>query len=235
MGEVMLMKRPELCELPKWQAPKDLRQAKTEISTWGRNMHEHAYLVGKHLAWVKKEVGHGKFGKWLADNVWFKQQTASAMMRFTKRCEKNSMLLEYHGHVGESKIVLNTNLKPQASHLKARENMLKKIDDLEGKSFTDEEWRKKTTWQQRISFSLIPWVNVKEDGKHVELEIDEELKDVCDERYHNLEKNDLANGDNVGHLIGDKIDHLLASLDQKNRDVAIFWIESALNSYKETK
>jgi len=59
--------------LPEWSVPGDLKQAATIITNLGRNMHEHAYLVGRTLLWVKKEVGHGKFLKWLEKNVWFRR------------------------------------------------------------------------------------------------------------------------------------------------------------------
>ena len=72
--------------LPAWSEPGDLKQAATIITKLGRNMHEHAYLVGRTLLWVKKEVGHGKFLKWLEGNVWFGQPTAYHMMRFANAC-----------------------------------------------------------------------------------------------------------------------------------------------------
>ena len=55
--------------LPAWAEPDSLSGAKQAILSLGRTMHEHAYLVGKHLLWVKGEVGHGEFLLWLETNV----------------------------------------------------------------------------------------------------------------------------------------------------------------------
>jgi len=84
--------------LPKWSAPKNLGEAALTISQLGRNMHEHAYLVGKTLLWVKKEVGHGKFVLWLKTNVWFGHVTATHMMKFATTCINAGEVSEYHGH-----------------------------------------------------------------------------------------------------------------------------------------
>ncbi len=94
--------------LPAWSEPGDLQQAATIITKLGRNMHEHAYLVGRTLLWVKKEVGHGKFLKWLEGNVWFGQPTAYHMMRFANACIKQGQLSEYHGH--RTKLLPGNNL-----------------------------------------------------------------------------------------------------------------------------
>ena len=83
-------------ELPEWKPPTDLRHAATVISQLGRNMHEHAYLVGRTLLWVKEEVGHGEFLPWLESNVWFGHKTATSMMRFASRCDKEGATVEYH-------------------------------------------------------------------------------------------------------------------------------------------
>jgi Protein of unknown function (DUF3102) len=93
---VVPMRRAE--ELPKWSAPKNLGEAATTISQLGRNMHEHAYIIGKTLLWVKQQVGHGKFLSWLQKNVWFGQRTARYMMKFAQNCAHSNILVEYHGY-----------------------------------------------------------------------------------------------------------------------------------------
>jgi hypothetical protein len=65
-----------LQKLPAWTEPKDLAGAKAAIISLGRSMHEHAFLIGKTLAWVKGQVGHGHLGAWVAANVWFGHRTA---------------------------------------------------------------------------------------------------------------------------------------------------------------
>ncbi len=45
--------------LPRWTEPGSLESAKQNIYHLGRSMHEHAFLLGKYLLWVKAEVGHG--------------------------------------------------------------------------------------------------------------------------------------------------------------------------------
>jgi hypothetical protein len=92
---VMIAKRPAN-QLPHWTEPKNVRHAGVQICEWGKNMHEHAYLVGRTLLWVKKEVGHGNFLKWLKDNVWFGNDTARRMMQFAARCDKAGETIEYH-------------------------------------------------------------------------------------------------------------------------------------------
>lgn len=52
----------ELQKIPGWVQPKDLAGAKGAILSLGRSMHEHAYLIGKTLVWVKTKVGHGRLG-----------------------------------------------------------------------------------------------------------------------------------------------------------------------------
>lgn len=83
-------------DLPQWKPPQNTKHAASVISELGRNMHEHAYLVGRTLLWVKKEVGHGKFLPWLEKNVWFGATTASHMMRFAQECTESGSLAEYH-------------------------------------------------------------------------------------------------------------------------------------------
>src|SRR5262245_35429387 len=103
MGNVVLLQKSAL---PKWQEPNSTKEAAALISNLGRNMHEHAYLVGRTLLWVKKKLGHGEFLPWLEENVWFSQPTAGHMMRFATRCLKAGEIGEYH----RPKLVGATNL-----------------------------------------------------------------------------------------------------------------------------
>ena len=59
-------------------------------------MHEHAYLVGKELMWVKEKVRHGNFLPWVEKNLWFQRATAVHFMRFAEKCDKAGKLLAYH-------------------------------------------------------------------------------------------------------------------------------------------
>jgi DUF3102 family protein len=81
--------------LPAWREPSGLRSARDTILELGRTSHEHAYVVGKTLAWVKKRVGHGEFIPWIKKNIWFSERTAQYMMSFAARCDKQGRLAEY--------------------------------------------------------------------------------------------------------------------------------------------
>ena len=83
-------------KLPIWVKPASLEIAETRILDLGRTMHQHAYLLGKELVWVKERLGHGNFLSWIEKNVWFSQQTVSNVMRFALRCDTSRALLEYH-------------------------------------------------------------------------------------------------------------------------------------------
>ena len=51
--------------LPRWTEPGSLESAIQNIWRLGRSLHEHAYLLGKYLLWVKIKVDHGNFLPWL--------------------------------------------------------------------------------------------------------------------------------------------------------------------------
>ena len=76
-------------------------------------------MLGKYLAWVKAEVGHGKFLPWLNEHVKaFSQQTASNFMRFAAQCEETKTLLIYEP--GKLPIIGNLELTlRQAKEIKA--------------------------------------------------------------------------------------------------------------------
>ncbi len=81
--------------LPQWTEPENLAGARAAILSLGRSMHEHAYILGKTLAWVKTHVGHGKFGEWMKNNVWFSERTAQRVISFALACDQADTLLEY--------------------------------------------------------------------------------------------------------------------------------------------
>ena len=96
MKKLALVPMRQLELLPEWRVPKNLDEAAATISELGRDMHEHAYLLGRTLSWVKKEVGHGEFDGWIKRKVWFGRATAYRMMSFANRCEKAGKTIEYH-------------------------------------------------------------------------------------------------------------------------------------------
>jgi len=97
--------------LPKWNPPNNVRDAATIISKLGKNLHEHAYVVGRHLLWVKKEVAHGTFLPWIEQNIWFGSRTSTNMMRYAERCIKAEQTLEYHPRKSETVSDLRTKKK----------------------------------------------------------------------------------------------------------------------------
>lgn len=82
--------------LPQWREPKSLDAAAATISKLGKNLHEHAYLIGMTLIWVKEKEGHGNFIPWIENHVWFGRITAYRMMEFAKQCSQAQRMLEYH-------------------------------------------------------------------------------------------------------------------------------------------
>lgn len=81
--------------LPSWREPSSLDEAAATINHLGSNLAEHAYLVGCHLIWVKKQVGHGAFLPWVDKKVWFAERTARNFIMFAERCLKKNQLLRY--------------------------------------------------------------------------------------------------------------------------------------------
>jgi len=57
--------------LPKFETPSSLDEARLNILNLGRNMAEHAYLIGCNLIWVKSQLKHGEFRLWIEKNVWY--------------------------------------------------------------------------------------------------------------------------------------------------------------------
>jgi hypothetical protein len=94
--DIIEKEKQQIIELPVWNNPKDLDNAKMRIYRLGVNMHQHAYLVGKDLLWVKEKVGHGNFLDWVDTNVWFGERTAENFMKFADRCDEQNFLIEYH-------------------------------------------------------------------------------------------------------------------------------------------
>lgn len=87
----------KLIELPIFKEPSSLNEAKLIINQLGTNMHEHAYLVGKYLIWVRDKIGTTEFeNKWVPKNVWFSCRTARHFIAFAKKCNRFAQLLEYH-------------------------------------------------------------------------------------------------------------------------------------------
>ena len=81
--------------LPKWNEPRNLEKARLEILNLGRSMHEHAYLVGRHLIWARDKIGTTEFEAWVESELWFGVRTAERMIAFCKRCEALGALSPY--------------------------------------------------------------------------------------------------------------------------------------------
>ena len=90
------MSRTNAIAIPAWTEPANLDVAKRQIWDLGQTMHEHAYLVGRTLLWVKRDVGHTNFLAWIEKNVWFSHDTASRMVEFARNCDKAGRMLSYH-------------------------------------------------------------------------------------------------------------------------------------------
>ncbi|MFB3110866.1 MAG: DUF3102 domain-containing protein [Gemmatimonadales bacterium] len=83
--------------LPDWSEPGSIEGAKEAILSLGYSMCEHAYLIGKHLVWVKAQVGHGDFLPWIGQNLRrFSERTAQNLMAFARQCDGAGVLEDYH-------------------------------------------------------------------------------------------------------------------------------------------
>lgn len=81
-------------QLPLFQSPNSINEAKIAIIGLGRNMSEHAYLVGKNLLFIKSQLKHGEFQLWIERNLWFTYRTAANFMMYTEKCDNENRLLE---------------------------------------------------------------------------------------------------------------------------------------------
>ena len=95
--DLVTVTQTPLMTLPSFSKPDTLESAALTIDKLGKNLHEHAYIVGKTLSWVKREVGHGNFEVWTKENVWFSISTAQHFMQYARECDSRQFLLEYHG------------------------------------------------------------------------------------------------------------------------------------------
>jgi len=87
----------EIITLPLFGEPSSLEEAKIEIVRLGTNLHEHAYILGKTLRWVRDQIGSNQFEfDWVPNNVWFGIATANNFIGFSKKCDNKGYLLEYH-------------------------------------------------------------------------------------------------------------------------------------------
>jgi len=125
----------EITKLPTYQEPANLDDAKTRIIQLGRNMGEHAYIIGKILIWVKSQLEHGEFLKWTEKNVWFVQRTAQRFMGFSAKCDDEQKLLNEPHYLEKEK---SDNL----SHYKPEFNLIDMVD---------KQIKEVTNWKMMIS------------------------------------------------------------------------------------
>jgi len=103
----------QITKLPAYQEPANLDDAKTRIINLGRNMGEHAYIIGKILIWVKSQLEHGEFLKWTEKNVWFVQRTAQRFMSFSAKCDDKQKLLNEPHYLEKEKSDTMSHYKPE--------------------------------------------------------------------------------------------------------------------------
>ncbi len=95
-NEAMIIHQ-EPIPLPIFHEPDKLEKAKLLINQLGKNLHEHAYMVGKILIWVQSRLHNTlKFEYWISENIWFTDRTAYHFMAFAKKCDHEQRLLDYH-------------------------------------------------------------------------------------------------------------------------------------------
>jgi hypothetical protein len=82
--------------LPPWSEPNygiNYEDSIERIWNLGRNIHEHFYLIGMELIWLKK-VHRRTFGSWVNENLWFSERKARIMMAYARECTKAGKLVE---------------------------------------------------------------------------------------------------------------------------------------------
>jgi len=73
-----------------------LGEAKSAILSLGHTMHVNIYCIGKHLRFVKSQVGHRNFLPWTAEHIHaFTWMTATRYMNFAKDCDGDGQILLY--------------------------------------------------------------------------------------------------------------------------------------------
>ncbi len=85
--------------LPEYVDPKSEGDALQKIGQLAHTIHEHAYLLGRFLIWLKangKREGMFEF-YWKGDQInLFSYRTGRNLMFFARKCDKAGELLEYH-------------------------------------------------------------------------------------------------------------------------------------------
>jgi len=93
----------KIINLPIFIEPTTLEEATISIVKLGKNMGEHAYVIGKILVWVKRQLKHGEFLNWIEEKVWFTDRTARNFMTFTEKCDEKGFLLNEPHYLEKSK------------------------------------------------------------------------------------------------------------------------------------
>jgi len=93
--------------LPVFSTPTSIKQAQTNIQGLGRNMAEHAYLIGYNLIWIKAQLKHGDFEPWVRDNLWRTPRTASKYIRFAEHCNLANSLEKYPIEANQKKFPIS--------------------------------------------------------------------------------------------------------------------------------
>jgi hypothetical protein len=99
MKERLLKVDRDPIPLPSIEKPTSLIDAELKIKqlhiSLDRSNHEHAFKFGVYFAWVKKNVGHGKFGRWIEVFTRWSDKTVERYMTFAEECIKADQLLIY--------------------------------------------------------------------------------------------------------------------------------------------
>lgn len=112
MSEIIRVGSEFPTPLPIFEEPSSLKEAALFINQLGKNMGEHAYIVGKILIWVKSQLKHGEFLNWIEDNVWFKERTARNFITFANKCDEQGFLLNEPHYLEKMKSAKFADIKP---------------------------------------------------------------------------------------------------------------------------
>ena len=88
--------------LPEWKPPASLHEAASIIYRLARSIEEHSYLLGRHLLWVRDQLGTTKFISWVETETYISLRTAYRKMEFAQKCLKAQQILPRRARRGGS-------------------------------------------------------------------------------------------------------------------------------------
>jgi hypothetical protein len=113
----------------------------------------------------------------------------------------------------------------------ARRRIYELIDEHKGKAFTALEWRNRIHSDDSKCLSVIPWVNVVwSDNNKVQINVDEDLRAICDGRIARPELHGFSIGAFLRHMRTE-----IARRRKENHEKDRVWRPEAINSLEQKR